>query len=234
VLRDFKSHPEQFTFERFSFDSATRRDLPARECNPADSGRNKEEENLVQKSRFLKLGLASAALVLAALPQVASAEPFSGEYLGLQAGVVMLDLDRITLAGPVNDSATEPTGSLIFGYRTPISERSPIVLGIEGELGAVSEDINARFGVSGIAGFKIGKSALAYGRVGYVSLSDLDPQSNSDEALSLGGGVEFNLTDRLNLRADYRYEDFGTVVRQIDNIVDVKAHEVTAGLIYNF
>ena len=82
--------------------------------------------------------------------------------------------------------------------------------------------------------YRIGDSALAYGRVGYTSMSDLDPGSGSDQALSLGGGVEFKLTGRLNLRADYRYEDFGTVIRKIDNIAQVKAHEVSAGLLYTF
>jgi opacity protein-like surface antigen len=180
------------------------------------------------------LGLAGGACAIALAPGIAHAEPFSGEYLGVQAGAVILEKDRTRLTGASSDTSTEPTASLVFGYRTPITERSPIVLGIEGELGAVSDKINARFGVSGIAGYRIGDSALAYGRVGYASMSDLDPGSGSDEALSLGGGIEFSLTDRLNLRADYRYEDFGTVIRRIDNIASVKSHGITAGLLYTF
>lgn len=188
----------------------------------------------MHKLNTIHRSLLAGALAFAVMPGVAQAEPFSGEYLGVQAGAVILEKDRTRFAGPSSESTTEPTASLIFGYRTPITERSPIVLGIEGELGGVSDKINARFGVSGIAGYRIGDSALAYGRVGYTSLSNLDPGSGSDEALSLGGGLEFNLSDRLNLRADYRYEDYGTVIAAIDNILKVKAHQVSAGLLYTF
>ncbi len=183
-------------------------------------------------AKTLSLAASTCALVLA--PGIAHAEPFSGEYIGVQAGVVLLDEKLTRLTGPSTSSSTEPTASLIFGYRTPISERSPIVLGIEGDLGAISDKINARFAVSGIAGYRIGDAALAYGRVGYTSVSDIAPDSGSDSALSFGGGVEFNLSGRLNLRADYRYDDFGKVVNLVDNIRDVKAHEVTAGLLYTF
>jgi opacity protein-like surface antigen len=180
------------------------------------------------------LALAATSLAFASVPAIARAEPFDGEYLGLQAGGVILEKDLIRLTGPSSDSTTEPAASLIFGYRTPITERSPLVLGIEGELGAVSDKINARFSVSGIAGYRIGESALAYGRVGYASMSNIARGSGSDEAVSFGGGVEFSLAERLNLRADYRYEDYGRVIAQIDNIVDAKAHAFTAGLLYSF
>ncbi len=179
-------------------------------------------------------GLTASACALALAPGVAHAEPFSGEYIGVQAGVVVLDEKLSRLSGPSTDSSTEPTASLVFGYRTPISDRSPIVLGIEGDLGAISDNINARFAVSGIAGYRIGDSALAYGRLGYAAVNDIAPNSGTDGALSFGGGVEFNLTGKLNLRADYRYEDFGKVVNFVDNVREVKAHEVTAGLLYTF
>ena len=85
-------------------------------------------------------------------PDVASAEAFNGEYGGIQAGVVVLEEDLVTIAGPSSASSTEPTASIVFGYRTPISRNSPIVVGIEGDLGAVSDNFDARFAVSGIAG----------------------------------------------------------------------------------
>ncbi|MCB2062525.1 MAG: porin family protein [Novosphingobium sp.] len=186
------------------------------------------------KSYAATLTLACAAIAFTS--GVANAEPFSGEYGGVQAGVVIFDEDRITIAGPSSGSSTEPTASLILGYRTPISGNSPIVVGIEGDLGAVTDSIDARFAVSGIAGYRIGESALAYGRVGYTSISGL-PDTNgtgAQQALTLGGGIEFALSDRLNLRADYRHEDFGTLVNFTDNVIDLKAHEITAGLIYEF
>jgi len=100
-------------------------------------------------------------------PGAAQAHDFNGPYVGVEAGIGILEREGSTLAGPFDDSSNSAMASAVLGFRTPLGENSPVVLGAEGSVGIYSKDSNARYGISGIGGFRIGDNGLAYARAGY-------------------------------------------------------------------
>ncbi len=179
---------------------------------------------------------AMAATAIGVMPQAALAEPFEGEYLGLQAGVAITRVRGDALAGPIEDTAHKPVVIALGGFRGPLWSGSPLVLGVEGDIGFLIDEFDSRYSISGIAGYNLDDRALVYGRVGFSSLSDADPNSNSNvEGLMLGGGAELNVMRRINLRVEYRNIDYGTSAADpFGNTLNVRGHEVTGGLIFDF
>lgn len=188
--------------------------------------------NLKSNVKCVALVWAGAALVM--LPGVASAEPFDGPYAGVEAGVGILKTKGSTLAGPFKDSSSSAIAGAVLGYRMPLGEDSPIVLGAEGNVGIYEDGSNSRYGISGIGGVRIADSGLLYGRVGYGWLDGIQTGSGKGiDGLVLGGGAEFKISGNLSARADYKYLDYGGVSFP-DNTRNFKGHEMTAGLLFNF
>ncbi len=185
-------------------------------------------------SKSLRLALACAGTALVATPGFASAEPFNGPYAGVEAGVGVLKTKGSTIAGPFKDSDTSAIAGVVLGYRLPLGADSPIVVGAEGNLGIYEDGSNARYGVSGIGGVRIGDGGLAYLRAGYGWLEGIQTGAGKGiDGLVLGGGGEIRLTDAISARADYKYLDYGGV-NFPDNTIDFKGHEITASLLFNF
>ena len=175
--------------------------------------------------------IAAAAL---AFPASASAEVFNGPYAGAEAGIGVVKTKGSTFAGPFKDSDSSVITGAVIGYRLPLGDDSPIVLGAEGNAGIYADGTDARYGISGIGGVRIGEKALVYLRGGYGWLDGVQTGAGKGvDGAVIGGGAEFGITDAISIRADYKYLDYGGVDFP-DNTLDFKGHEITAGLLFNF
>lgn len=188
----------------------------------------------MRKTTIINRHLLGTALALALVPGMASAEPFSGPYAGVEAGLGKLKTEGSTLIGPFKRTDETAVVSAVAGYRMPLGEELPVVLGVEGNAGIHTNGGDARYGIAGTAGVKIGDAALLYGKVGYAWLDGVQTGAGEGiDGLLLGGGAELALTDSISARAEYRYIDYGGV-NFPDNTLDFKGHEVMAGVLFNF
>lgn len=181
---------------------------------------------------------AFAATAIAALPQSAMAEPFEGEYVGIQGGLATTKSTGNTVFGPFDVKDNSPVAVAVAGYRAKLGSSIPVVVGLEGDIGFSVDHGEARIGVSAIAGPYLGKSALIYGRVGYASQSGVATrfESRKVDGLMFGGGVEANLLKHVNLRVDYRHMDYGKTPTSdaARQTLKFSGQEITGGLILDF
>ncbi|MBV1917209.1 MAG: outer membrane beta-barrel protein [Sphingomonadaceae bacterium] len=184
--------------------------------------------------KSLKLALACGCGALVMLPELAAAESFNGPYAGIEAGLGILKTEGSILTGPFKETDNSAVTSAVIGYRMPLGKNAPVVLGAEGSAGIYTNGGDARYGVSGIGGVRLGDKALIYGRVGYAWLDGIQTGAGKGvDGLVLGGGVELALTKRISARADYKHIDYGGV-NFPDNTLDFKGHEITGSLLFNF
>jgi outer membrane immunogenic protein len=178
--------------------------------------------------------LLACAAGFALAPAAAQAEVFDGPYAGVEAGLGILKAKGTTFAGPVSSKDESGVVSAVLGYRLPLGESSPVVVGAEGNVGLYTNGGDAHYGISGIGGFRIGESALIYLRAGYGWLDGVETGDGKGlDGLVLGGGAEMKLTDSLSARADYRHIDYGGF-DYVDNSFDFKGDEIVASLLFNF
>lgn len=186
---------------------------------------------------FKKFVSVVAPAVACAVPQAASARDFEGEYLGVLGGAAILKTTGSNLVGPVDEKSTDPMVIALAGYRASIGRNSPLMIGVEGDIGFTVNHFDSRFSASAIAGYRIDDKALVFGRVGYASLSGIQTGGNSDnvDGLVLGGGAEIAMLDWLNLRVEYRNIDYGkTPPGILDNNLHFRGHEINGGVVFNF
>ena len=182
----------------------------------------------------MKRVCAALIFLTVALPGMALAQDYSGLYGGIEGGIGVIKTDGAILSGPVDE--VDNTGLIggVFGFRSPITPNGRIVLGIEGTVDFLTSDSDWRYGGYGIAGYRVGETGLAYLRVGYGKLDGVNTGvDNSLDGLVFGGGYEFGIRDRMSMRLDYRYLNYGGVDIP-DNVLDFDGHEITAGLLVNF
>lgn len=175
-----------------------------------------------------------AALLAIAMTGETQAQEFDGAYVGVEGGIGILKVDGSTFVGPF--SATENSGFAggVLGYRSPVGANGRFVLGVEGALGFYSNGSNARYGLYGIGGYRTGDKGMAYLRLGYGWLEGVQTGiGRGVDGLVFGGGYEFALRERMNLRLDYKYLDYGGVDIP-DNVLDFAGHEITAAVLFNF
>ncbi len=181
-----------------------------------------------------KLTLVGAACAATMAPGVANAEPFDGPYIGVEAGLGKLKSEGSLLTGPFKQTDDSAVISAVAGYRLPLGDDLPVVLGAEGSAGLYTNGSDARYGVAGLGGMKIGDTALLYGKVGYAWLDGvLTGAGKGIDGLMLGGGAELALTDTISARAEYRRIDYGGV-NFPDNTIDWTGHEFVAAVLSNF
>jgi outer membrane immunogenic protein len=191
---------------------------------------------------------AAAAIALASAPTVASAQSFTGPFIGAQGGWEENDVRNPTTAiGATPLAQTSDTGTLgvFMGYDKEVYPR--IVVGAQAE---VNFPISSRFG-NGLAsvtakrsvdlslrtGYLVTPKTLVYVRGGYSNaLVGADAQtpagyihgSDDRDGWLVGGGVERKLTDKVSARVEYRYTDFSEGNGKFDR------HQVLAGVAYRF
>jgi len=179
-------------------------------------------------SRFLLPVALFGVSVAALISDPAHAEGFDGPYVGVQAGIAVLHIEGDILTGPFEETSETAFGSAVLGYRM---SAGPLVLGAEGDIGIHVDGGDARYGVYGIAGARLGGSSLVYGRVGYAWHDGF--ADDLGKGLVLGGGFETKLAGPVNARIDYKYLDLGETDIP-DNSFDITGHEVTAGIVFTF
>lgn len=185
-------------------------------------------------TKLMKCAFVGAATTLALVPAIASAEAFDGPYVGVEAGLGIVKSKGSLLTGPFKRTDNSAVVNAVAGYRLPLGEDSPVVVGVEGNAGVYTNGGDARYGVAGMGGFKLADTAMVYGKVGYAWLDGVPNGTGKGlDGLVFGGGAEVALTDSISARAEYRHIDYGGV-NFPDNVVDWTGHEVTAALLFNF
>ena len=172
--------------------------------------------------RFV-LSTCSAALLMFSGHAVAK-DNWTGFYTGVYSDFSSVDTHLSPSNGYVFD-VNGFSGGLMFGYDQQFDK---FVVGIEGDAGYSGVNGGDTGGngwvvkMSGIdlaARARIGmpiSSALIYG-TGGVALSPMDMTYNGGSDVlhqtqlgwQVGGGIEFALSDTLNLRGEYLYTDYG-------------------------
>ncbi len=186
---------------------------------------------MTEKSRTSLIpAIAMAGLMIPA--QAWAADEFDGPYGGISAGAGIVKQDGALFAGPFENTSTALSIGGILGVRTSLGNDSGFVIGVEGDVNYYSSGSDWRYGVYGIAGFKVSDSGLLYVRGGYSKLDGFGFDEDLD-GLVFGGGYEFAFSKSLNLRFDYKNMDYGNV-NFPDNIVNSNGHEISAAVIYKF
>jgi len=184
----------------------------------------------------LPAGLACvmAAVLVLLLPQRSRAQDYSGVYAAAEVGVGIIESAGSTIVGPVEDSESSGLIGGALGFHSPLGESGRVLLGLEGSVGLYLKETHGRIGAYGIGGVRIGATGLAYLRLGYVALHGVETGVGEGvDGPAFGGGFTFGLREKLGLRIDYRYIDYGGVDVP-DNTMDFDGHEVTAAVVFDF
>lgn len=189
-----------------------------------------------------KFVLALAASAAFATP--AMAEPFSGPYVGAEVGLDNYEgqAEDVLAAGDEIDglSGNGVVGSVFAGYDFAMGNA---FFGIEGKAslsdaeatysdGTDSFSIRAKesFGASVRGGVMVNDSTGLYARVGWantkfkVAVNGVS-DSDSDDGLVLGAGLETRLGTAASLRVEYARSDYNDFI---------KNNAVLAGVAYRF
>lgn len=198
------------------------------------------------------LSSVAAVALTAGLATTASAEPFNGPFVGVQAGWSQHDLG--TPSTPLGDvgvgrSDDSVSGGVFAGYDFKLG--SNVVIG--GEAGAhfgaddkivrntgnalVTVDPKRSIDLTARAGYLVSDYTLLYARGGYTNArvrttvagpaGALTASENRDGWL-IGGGLEHALGDNVSARAEYRYSDLGEGNGKFDR------HQALFGISYRF
>lgn len=157
----------------------------------------------------------SAALLFAMMAPEAVAAPFEGARVAVLAG-----LDR-TDAAPGAGASDGFFYSGQLGFDITVD---PVIVGVEadvagstatGRVGAVRSEQGIFATAALRVGVPIGERLLPFVRAGYAyhevrrsGASDL-----SSSGFTAGAGVEYGVSERLFLRGEYRYADYGDRLR---------------------
>jgi outer membrane immunogenic protein len=142
---------------------------------------------------FKNLLAATAALALSASPALAQTNAaFVGPRAEVSLGLADVDnTENVTYTGNVG---------------LDLSATDRLTLGVDAEISDAFEG-NRDFGVGARAGFALTPGAQVFGRVGYSHV-DLNDNSAELNGLTVGGGLQFRITDHTYASTEYRYTDF--------------------------
>lgn len=212
---------------------------------------------VIRKGFFMANAKFTLALVgmasLFAATQASAAEPFSGPYVGVEAGWQQDSL-RATLRPSTGGAltATDKASGFAYGgqigYDFKLAEK--FVLGVEAfgtgdsskiEVDGVSADGGRALGLAARAGVLAGPRTLVYLKGGWengrFTFSDgVDSASANRDGWTLGGGIEQMLTENVSARVEYRHTKFNSF--DVDGIDGASArfnrNRVMAGVNYRF
>ena len=108
----------------------------------------------------------------------------------------------------------------------------------------VSIEANETYYVGARAGFEVGSRAALYAKAGYSALqyetrrvtpTTVSIDDQHAEGLTIGGGIQFDLTDNIRLNAEYRYSDLGEIeVSGVPSGYEVERSQIMAGVGFRF
>lgn len=178
----------------------------------------------------MRILLATSALILT--PVLAHAEVFNGPYVGAEVGYE-------DTRGALDDGIAY---GIIAGYNAKMGEQ--LVVGVEGKAALSTADRNLTadseieagrsLGIAGRVGYLASPNMMFFGKVGYENVRtriefDPDPSDLSDkfnnDAVVLGGGLEYGLNPSSSVRVGYDYTDGEDGYRR---------HQVKAGVAIHF
>lgn len=170
-------------------------------------------------------------LALAATP--AMAEPFSGPYVGVEAGLDNYEIQANDVFADDTEfdglSGNGIVGAVFAGYDMPLGTSA--FVGIEGkaalsaaevtignDAGGLSASAKETFGATARLGAMLNDSTGLYARAGWENTRfklDLDGtgESDRDDALVLGAGLETRFGTATSLRVEYTYSDYSDFIR---------------------
>ncbi len=146
---------------------------------------------------FVFAALAATAVFAATPAMAGNAASFDGFRVGATAGY-----DDVTGAIDANDVVYGAD----LGVDFAVSDN--VVFGVEGTVTNVFED-SRTLGVGARLGYAVNENLLPYVRAGYSNYRDVTNlrQENLD-GLTVGGGLEYTVTNNTYIKAEYRYSDF--------------------------
>lgn len=212
--------------------------------------------NIKMLAGALAVGLLSSTAMAADLPSRRAPAPvvvapapiftWSGFYVGAQLGYAW---DKVSLnnvwwgAGWGNPSLNRDgiVGGAHVGFL--FQPAGPLVLGVEGDLegssvrgSGIRGSVRGRLGVTFDRALIYATGGLAWGNFRYTTIAfwpwTVDV-SKTHTGWTVGGGVEYALTNNWSARLEYRYTDWG----KINNTwIDARRteHAVRAGVSYRF
>jgi len=195
-----------------------------------------------------------------AVPMTEPGFDWTGYYAGLQAGYGWGESDiSVTEDAPFSIS-TDIDGGFVGGHVAGLWQFDQAVIGAEAELNYSSIDGKAESGLGSIfgtdvkwfgsvnakAGFAMDR-VLVYG-VGGVAFAGIETSqvagasfasTRTNVGWTVGAGVDYALTDKFIVGAQYRYYDFGSEHYDVaqpfnDRDQDVKLNAVGINLSYKF
>ncbi|RVC76219.1 porin family protein [Mesorhizobium sp. M4A.F.Ca.ET.022.05.2.1] len=199
-------------------------------------------------------GSAQAADLGADLPMTAPGFDWTGYYAGLQGGYGWGNSDMSSTGGAPFSASPDLNGGFIGGHVAGLWQFDQAVLGAQADLNYSSVDGAADLGLGDSAGAEIkwfgsvdAKAGYAMDRVlvygiGGIAFAGIEASRNgvadtrTDVGWTLGAGVDFALTDKFVVGAQYRYYDFRSEHFDIpdDRDQDVKLHTLGVNLSYKF
>ena len=156
---------------------------------------------------------------------------------------------QATPAPPVGTSLGK-FGINLGQFVSQFNERTRAFNGIPIPSNKMSSEMTWRGSVRARAGYAVDRflpfvtAGIAFGRYELTpnyALTGPLPDSTVHVGPTLGLGVEYALTDRLNTRIEYRYTDFGDANYKIpgfggffESRTELKTHDIKLGLSYKF
>ncbi len=183
----------------------------------------------------------------------ANLERWTGFYLGATLGQTWGNGNADGGIGQFLMDQSGTVGTVFAGYNWQVGRT---VLGVETDVGtgntsstnatpfgALTSDINAFGSFRGRAGFLLSPALLVYGTAGLAwsnmsfAVDGLDSTSRTFWGYQVGAGTELMLSDRVGLRLEYIYSDFGRQTFShsgLANSYDPDSHTVRAGISFKF
>lgn len=200
--------------------------------------------------RYIVSSIAAALAI--GLAGGASAEPFNGPFVGVQAGWNQDNLGTPTTDfGPIaiNTKQDSVNGGVFAGYDYKIANsfvlgaEAGIHFGVDDEVvsttnvGLVTIDPKRAIDLTARAGYLVDGKTLVYARGGYTNArvrttiedeAGLRVASSDRDGWTVGGGVERAITDNISARLEYRYADLSDGDGKFDR------HQALVGVAYRF
>ena len=183
----------------------------------------------------------ATAITLSTLGTAASAQDWNGFYVGGSAASTSMNVDFLSL---LDYNASDVSSTVFAGYNHQMS--STVVLGIEAEytFGSMSAfpsfpiDMENTYGVRARVGYTM-DSAMIYGALG-AEIATFGPWgapsgiSETTAGLSIGLGVEYALNEKMSVRAEYTYTDYGIATPTYFPGYSVTVEKLGLGIAYHF
>ncbi|MFA7587563.1 MAG: outer membrane protein [Novosphingobium sp.] len=193
-----------------------------------------------------------AAVLVVSLATSASAEPFNGPFIGVQAGWNQDDLGTPSTElgdlsiGQKRDSFN---GGVFAGYDHKIGNsfvvggEAGLQFGVDDKIvrdtgaGLITADPKRAIDLTARAGYLVNDKTLVYARGGYTNArvrttvadaAGIRSVSENRDGWLVGGGLERAITDNVTARVEYRYADLSEGDGKFDR------HQALVGVAYRF